>query len=261
MICDHYNLTSHPFDEHTDPQRCVCDYRTENGLKKLNIFQTLGPIGVLIGRTGIGKTMLIRKWMMEISLAKDYQCFYIHLTNPKPVGLLRQIVSIIGEKPKMGKDRMMKQIIDFSYHQRRAVILIIDEAHLLSEESLIDFRMLTCSIDTRDNVRVLLVGQDPLKSTLRRECLRDLKERVCISFQLKPMDELQTNRYIDERMDNAGGKKSTFDDSARQLLFYHSQGVPRRVNHYATKCLLIAMDNGQKKVDEKTARESLKEIL
>lgn len=261
MLKKQFNLTKHPFEEHSDSRCYFEDIRSISGIDKLNQLVDTGPIGILIGRTGAGKTMLLKKWMEDISQQRDYKCIYQHMTSSKPTGLLRLIVQEIGERPKLGKDRLMKQIVDYVYHQRRTLILIIDEAHLLSEESLIDFRMLTCSINDRDTIRVLLSGQEPLRNKLQRECLRDIKERVCVSYLLSSMDEIQTNQYIDHRWTDAGGEPDFFDAPCRKLIFYHSQGVPRKVNHYATKCLLVAIEQGRKDVDEALARQAMKDYV
>ena len=70
--------------------------------------------------------------------------------------LLKLIVTTMGESPRHGKDRLFAQIIDKTKTSERQIILLIDEAQMLSGEALIDLRLLLSSaIDEAPPLRLL----------------------------------------------------------------------------------------------------------
>ena len=58
------------------------------------------------------------------------------------------------------------------------LLLIINEAHLLDSDTLTDLRLLTSSVmDAAPPLKILLVGQEALRSTLKPSCFYVLAVR------------------------------------------------------------------------------------
>ena len=53
--------------------------------------------------------------------------------------------TLLGEVPKFGKDRLYSQILDRAKRSEGTMLLILDEAHLLSGDALVDLRLLVSS--------------------------------------------------------------------------------------------------------------------
>jgi len=57
---------------------------------------------------------------------------YCHLAQLPGGSLLKLIVTLLGEVPKFGKDRLYSQILDRAKRSEGTMLLILDEARLLS---------------------------------------------------------------------------------------------------------------------------------
>ena len=127
----------------------------------------------------------------------------------------------------------------------------IDEAHLLDGEALTDLRLLISSaLDVRPPLKLLLVGQDPLRAVLRRAQHADLVNRISVRYQLRPLNREQTCHYIDFQLTQAGGDAKLFDDAVKAAIHDFANGVPRQVNNLATACLLQATARKVRRIDE-----------
>jgi len=121
------------------------------------------------------------------------------------------------------------------------LLLILDEAHLLSSEVLTDLRQLINSaLDVRPPLKILLVRQKPPRVKLRQAQHADLVNRISLRYQLRPLSREQTGHYIDLQLSQAGGDAKLFDDSVKTSIHDFIGGVPRQINNLATACLLQA---------------------
>ena len=132
--------------------------------------------------------------------------FHCHLAHLPAAGLLKLVATQLGETPRRGKDRVYEQILERAGRTEGTLMLIFDEAHLLSSESLTDVRLLISSaLDVGPLLKILLVGQESLRVLLRRAQHADLLNRVSCRFQLRPLHKEQTADYIDFQIKQAGG--------------------------------------------------------
>ena len=86
-------------------------------------------------------------------------------------------------------------------------VLIVDEAHHLSEELLEEVRLLS-NLETTDDklLQIVLVGQPELDQKLDSVGLRQLKQRIALRAQLDPLDAAETREYIEHRLRVAGAE-------------------------------------------------------
>jgi general secretion pathway protein A len=168
-----------------------------------------------------------------------------------PNAFLRLIVSQLGESPRLGKDRLFLQIIDRIEKSETRTVLIFDEAHLISSQSLTDLRLLTFQgADKAQSVKVLFCGQDVLLEKLKRSVLSDLNNRIWIRCRLHALSKTQTLAYMDHRLRCAGAPEKFFTSDAKEIIHDYSGGVPRQINNIATACLINAAANNVHQIDE-----------
>ncbi len=129
MFTDYYNLSDLPFAEGKSIAPILRDERFENGLARLGYFLKGGNLAILTGPTGVGKSSLLNYFADGLP-GNRYQVIYLHLTHVKSTSLLRMLVTALGEKPRMGKDRLFGQILQKVSDGDQVTILSIDEAHL-----------------------------------------------------------------------------------------------------------------------------------
>lgn len=259
MFLEHFSLSAHPFIEKPPIQWLLRDEHTEQALARLKFFEQQGAIALIIGQTGLGKSSVLRLFIHELPHNR-YQPLYLHLTPLKATAFLRLIVTKLGEKPQMGKDRMLLQILERVQQKDKCTLLIVDEAHLLAPQTLIDLRLLISSIDEQISLKILLCGQEKLGQTLHRSSHADLLQRITLQFIMQPMPKAQTPAYIDYRIKKAGGTDKIFEPEAKALIHDYTGGVARQINNVATACLINAATRNLKKITEALVNETMSEF-
>jgi len=259
MFLTHFALNAHPFAEKPPLQWLQRDPRVEQALARLKFFEQHGTLALILGQTGLGKSSLLKLFIHELPQNR-YHPLYLHLTPINANAFLRLIVTKLGEKPKMGKDRMLLQILERIKQNEKCTLFIIDEAHLIDPQTLTDLRLLVSSIDEKISLKIVLCGQDNLKDILKRASHADLVHRITLRFALHALSKQQTSAYIDSRITLAGGVNKTFDAEAKDLIHDYTGGVPRQINNVATACLINAASRNLKKINEPLVNETMSEF-
>ena len=259
MFLNHFALNSHPFTEKPPIQWLLRDEHTDQALARLKFFEQQGTIALIIGQTGLGKSSLLRLFIHQLPHNR-YHPLYLHLTPLNANAFLRLMVIKLGEKPLLGKDRMLLQILERINQNDKCTLFVVDEAHLLAPQTLTDLRLLISSIDEQISLKILLCGQEKLSQTLKRSSHADLLQRITLQFVMRPMSKPQTLAYIDSRITKAGGKQKIFEPEAKDLIHDYTGGVPRQVNNIATACLINAAASGLKIITEALVNETMAEF-
>jgi general secretion pathway protein A len=256
MYLEHLQLKSQPFAEHAVVAALWQDQRMEEGLARLEYLLQCGQLGLITGPSGVGKSALLKRFLHGLP-PQRCQALYCHLSHLPSAGLLKLVVTQLGETPRRGYE----QILAAASRAEGALLLIFDEAHLLDADALTDLRLLISSaLDVRPPLKLLLVGQDPLRAVLRRTQHADLVNRISVRYQLRPLSREQTCRYIDFQLAQAGGDPKLFDDSVKVAIHDFVNGVPRQVNNLATACLLQATARNVRRIDDELFQQVLGEF-
>ena len=213
---------------------------------------------LITGGIGTGKTTMIRALLKEV----DPSYFVFNIFNPKMT--FDEIIRYLATKLNIsvgGKDglQVMEDLqveLRRLDRQEKRVLLIIDEAHLLSESTLEDIRLLSnIEDDNKKLIQIALVGQREIYETLQKDSLRTLKQRIMINRKLEPLSKDETEHYIRHRLRIAGRKAPLFSKDALNLVWKHSRGIPRLVNHICDNALLIGYAAGAEKIGPKEIQE------
>lgn len=253
-VFEPFGLNGNPFSETVDEGSILEDGRFQTSMDPLLMLPEVGSMATLTGRTGVGKTTLVRRLMSRWQVVNDVH--YLHLGNLKSTGLLRSLLTTLGERPSLGKDRMFGQLYAHLARKQRSLCLVIDEAQLLDPVTMTDLRVLCANPDIPHRLVLLLCGQPMLGRLLQAESLTDLRERMCMEVHLPSMQASETMAYVIHRLREAGGDGETFDEAALKMLHRHSEGVPRRVHQVAIKAMMNALSSGKDTVDEKILRQA-----
>jgi general secretion pathway protein A len=260
MYLEHFQLKSQPFCEHAAATALWQDTRMDEGLARLEYLIQGGQLGLVTGASGVGKSALLKRFLHGL-LPQHCQTLYCHFSQLPAAGLLKLIVTTLGETPRRGKERIYEQILQRAQRAEGSLLLVLDEAHLLGSETLTDLRLLISSaLDTRPPLKILLVGQEPLRATLRRAQHADLLNRVSVRYQLRPLSRPQTAQYIDFQLGHAGGEAKLFDDSVKAAIHDFTGGVPRQINNLATTCLIQATARKLQRIDDQLLQQAVGEF-
>ena len=260
MFLNHFKFTSQPFAERTSADALWSDERMQQGLARLHYVAEHGTVGLVTGASGVGKSALLKRFMHELS-GPQWQPVYLHLTHLPAAGMLKLLVSKLDEVPRRGKDRLFEQILAKARQVEGMLLLILDEAHLLNVDALTDIRLLISSaLDDVPPLKVVLVGQEPLRHTLRQSSQVALLNRIGVRHHLPSLSKAQTATYIDFQLKQAGGSEKLFEDSTKAMIHDYSGGIPRQINNLATACLLAAAAENVSRVTEAILQKTLTEF-
>jgi general secretion pathway protein A len=260
MFLTHFQFHSQPFAERMAAESLWPDDRLRQGLARLRYLADQATLGLVTGPSGVGKSALLKRFLHELP-RPQYEAVYLHLTHLPSSGLLKLLVARLGEVPRRGKDRLFEQILDRARRTEGALLVLLDEAHLLDGDALTDLRLLISSaLDDAPPLKVALVGQDPLRHTLRQSLHVALLGRIAVRFHLTPLSKSETTTYIDFQLKQAGGSEKLFETVVKELIHDYSGGVPRQINNLATACLLQAMADNASRVNEAILRQTLNEF-
>ncbi len=119
-------------------------------------------------------------------------------------------------------------------------MLVVDEAQSLSIELLEEVRLLA-NFETAAHklLSVILAGQPELSVRLNDPALRQLKQRVALRCELKPLTLQETATYLAGRIQAAGGQGAqVFTRDAVSLIHERSAGIPRTISVLADNALV-----------------------
>lgn len=259
-----FRLEKSPFGMTPDPSCLMMTPVHREALAGLlySISKRKGFI-VLTGDAGTGKTTLLRSLMRS---AKSAQFSIILNPTMSKDELLEAVLMDFGVEdiPASKAQRLARleaKLADFSSRKERPV-LIIDEAHKLSPELLEEVRLLTNFETSQDKLlHIILAGQSELKELLNREDLRQLKQRIEMRFDLRPLSLADTGNYMQHRWQHAGGSLPIpFTHDAIGLIARASRGIPRLVNTICENALLLAYGSNTKQIRAEEIRQVLLDL-
>lgn len=260
MFLKHFELTSQPFAERTPADALWPDERLKQGLARLHYLAEHGTVGLITGASGVGKSALLKRFLHELN-GPRLTPVYLHLTQLPAAGLLKLLVRKLEEVPLHGKAQLFEQILHKARKLEGALLLVLDEAHLLPAEALIDLRLLVSSaLDDDPPLKVVLAGQEPLRQTLRQSGHTDLANRIAVRFHISPLSRDETADYIGFQLKRAGGSDKLFEDPVKRLIHDYTGGVPRQINNLATACLLQGATLKAPRINETILQQTLAEF-
>ncbi|RUO37605.1 AAA family ATPase [Aliidiomarina shirensis] len=214
------------------------------------------------GEVGTGKTLLCRKLLNEIP--DHFATAYIPNPYLPPEELRHAVASELGieHHAKIDQHQLTREIEKklLSLNKSgRSVVLIIDEAQALPNESLEALRLLSnLETETRKLVQLVMFGQPELDERLATRELRQLRQRISFSYELETLSEEDLGRYVHHRLQIAGYKgPPLFQPDVIWWLHKGSRGVPRLVNVLCHKMLLLAYGSGQHTLSVKDAKTAI----
>ena len=257
MYLQHFGLRELPFSltPNTRFFLNMASYHKAYNMLMVSLANAEGFIKI-VGEVGTGKTMLCRKVLNTLEEDKDnYVTAYIPNPVLSPKGLFLAFAEELNIEidQDVGHHRLLKAIterlVDHSARGKQ-VVLFIDEAHAMPEQTLEALRLLT-NIETEQVklFQVVLFAQPELDSLLSQPSLRQLRQRITFSFEIEALDRDGIERYVVHRLATAGyNGPFLFSKRALDLLYKTSNGVPRLVNILCHKALMVAFGKGERSV-------------
>jgi type II secretory pathway predicted ATPase ExeA len=222
-------------------------------------------VAVLTGPAGTGKTLLCRRLIQD--LAGQYSVAYLSSASfASRRALLQAILYEVGQRYSgLGEQELRLELRSFLKQlsaNGQALVLILDEAHLLNPRMLEEVRLLAnISEDGHAPLRVILAGQHELDELLAQPEQAALSQVLACQLCLEPLTHRQSLAYIAFRVNWAGGDASKiFAPEAIEAIARASSGLPRCLNQLTDHSLLLAFVHEAPRVEATHVEDALSDL-
>lgn len=245
MYKEYFGLKEYPFSLTPDPRFIVFTPSYNELLASLyyGIEMAKGLI-VLMGEVGTGKTTAIR-WIIrrfDVSVLAGY-IFNPHLSIEE---FYHHLTEMLGIKDWTNKTELLAQVgklLEERHRRGLRTVLIVDEAHELSDQVLEEIRLLlNFESDNAKHLQIILTGQPELREKLKQANLRQLKQRIALRCKMPALPTVdEVGHYITQRLQIAGATKpNIFTLGAIDFIFQCSEGIPRQINNLCDNAMIAA---------------------
>ncbi len=283
-----YGFSASPFNLSTDPKFFFPAESHKEALSALlyGINERKGFI-LILGEKGVGKTTVIHKMITMYHL---HQSPYFGLLGKTDMvdrvskALGYRVKTVYFPRGRITFDQMLKEILfklnlplrdeakgsmvhELYYYliqsleRNENVVIIIDDAHDISLEAIEELRLLS-NLETSKSklLQIVLVGRPELRTKLRSEVIRQIRQRIVINCEIGPLTEEESMNYINHRLKIVGSSSSkVFTDEALALICRYAEGIPRTINIICNKALAAGCGLSEKKISASTVKKVQRE--
>lgn len=261
LYLEHFGLSEPPFriTPHTDFFFEGAERGTTLEALTYAVLHDEGIVKVS-GEVGSGKTMLCR--MLMERLPREVETIYLATPSLAADEILHAIADDLDlELPerRTAALRELQEHLIRLYAAGRRVLILIDEAHVMPDDTLEQVRLLSNLESNRHKLlHIVLFGQPELDETLAKASLRQLRDRITQAFRMRPLATPEVAKYLSFRMRAAGYRgPEVFSPGAVARIARASAGLTRRINILADKALLAAYTENTHAITERHAKAAV----
>ena len=231
MFEDFFGMKHTPFTRNVPPERLYESASTANILGRLGYVADRQLFAVLTSDAGCGKSTMIRKFADSLS-RDEYILLYLSDSKLTPSWLYKGMLRQLGLEPKFyrseAKDQLQNEIRRIRANDKKKIVCVLDEAHLLDKETLEEFRfLLNFEFDSTSPMALILVGQTELwAEKLRLQRYAAIRQRIDVNCVIPHLDRAETERYVRSHLEYAEGPcRDSPRDYCSPNKFMNSSGV------------------------------------
>lgn len=245
-------MSVRPFTRELD--RCYEFQGHREAYARLNLTVEHRLLGVLTGEVGSGKSALLRRLFRSLDPMRTLP-IYMSTADLKPRDFYAGLLQHVDEEAPYSvakARRLWAEVMSRREAQgERQVLVVIDEAHEMSEAMLLELRFaMSYQMDAKSLFPVLLSGQPELRKKLRLKKYEAISQRIGIQYHLSGMSREETAAYVKHHLEEAKLQRPVFSESAVQMLHAASQGIPRVVNQICSQALFEAEGKETEVIEE-----------
>ena len=254
MYATHWNFNEKPFENTPDPRfMYYSKQHLEAVTRLLYAVSEKKSAAILTGEYGSGKTVISR--IVANRLIREEKHYNVALiVNPAITSLeiLKEVLYQLGgeatrEDQKIDVLHRLNDRLYRNMSEGRHTVIIIDEAQTIKERQVFEEIRLLLNFQSDDRflLTLLLLGQPELKEKVA--VIPQLEQRFAVKYHLTNLNLEETINYIEHRLKTAKKVDRIFTDSAYEIIYEASEGIPRKINNI---CDISLMSGFTKKLDK-----------
>ena len=259
----HFGLRTNPFPVAPDDENFYFSEHINQVIAEIvHGVNTRKGFMVLTGDIGLGKTTISRRIIAMLETEGTATALVFH-TALQDAELLREINRDFGlltdSDPSPGAPVLsseMARLNEFllsQNQQQKNCTIVIDDAQNLSPQSLELVRMISnLEAGQQKLVQILLVGQPELMQRLDSHELRQLKSRIIIPKEVRPLGRDELKNYIHFKLNMAGSSGGlALTRAAFGRIHRLTRGNFRAVNRLMDRALYVACLQNRQTIDRR----------
>lgn len=249
-----FSMDNTPFTRDIPADRLYISTKIDDALGRLKYSVDKQGFAVVMADPGCGKSTLMRILVSRLSKEK-YLPLYLTDSKLTPRWLYAGLLDQMGLEAKFyrgdSKRILQKEIESVKKVQKKNVVCILDEAHLLEKETLEEFRfLLNCQFDSTSPMALILVGQKELwENKLRLQKYAAIRQRIDMHVVLERLNRSEVSQYIAAHIAYSGHTGELFTSDAEDEIYKITAGIPRVINRTCEKALMYAYQQQKRLID------------
>lgn len=255
-----FNMSATPFTRGLPPEQLLTTTAMAEAGARLDHAARERRFAVLTGAVGAGKSTALRAFRSRLP-ATMYTPIYVTDSKLTPRNFYHEVLWQFGIQPRFYRGDARRQLHRALLERDNAgkqPVIIIDEAHLLGREMLEEVRfLLNFDIDSNSPLSLILAGQTELRTTLKLETVAAITQRIHLRAHLPALNHEESCQYIAHHLAQSGVTNPLFTEPALRVIHSGSGGIPRQINNICASCLLYALGQQRKLIDDAIVKEVL----
>ena len=259
MCLTHYNSKEKSFRTAPAPQfiRLGKNHRKSIAVLENSVFGNDRFI-FITGDAAAGKTTLINAFLEH--LGDRAVAAKISIPIPEELHFLNLVANEfnINVKFSYNVDFLIhfRRFLNKCYSDNKKALLIIDNAHRLTQELLEQIQFLSnIEKNYTQGLKIIFVGQDEFINLISGDDNTDLRHRITITHRVEPLTRTEVGEHILHRLKVAGHKENIFSQDAMNEIFSRSKGYPGLINSICDHALQTGSVSGVTTIDSKIIKE------
>jgi len=249
-----YGFTKNPFDKQSLSVKDAFPSKDHREMtNRLAYLNDIRGIGVFTSAPGFGKTYALRCFAKALDRNLN-EFAYVCLSTVSASEFYRQFCSALGIDASGRKPAMFKAIQDRLFHlykeKRKPFLLLLDEAHELSDVILKDLKMImNHDFDSINCFTLVLAGEPHLNRTLEKAVHEALRQRIVIHYGFSGLSDSETEQYLLHKLRVAGAAESILGDGTLPAAASFARGCPRLLDNLMNEALMLGAQAQKSSLD------------
>ena len=254
MFTDRYGFTMNSFDKQS--------LRVEDAFLSTDHKETIGRlnhlvdgrgIGIFTAAPGLGKTFAIRCFAKTLN-PRLHRLLYVCMSTVSVMDFYRQFCMILNIETSYKKSSMFKAIQDrlLANHRDQHIpyIIVIDEAHHLQTDILIDLKLLmNFQYDSLNPFSLVLVGEPYLNRNLDKGVHEALRQRIMVHYDFTGLTGNEVEEYLRHKFITSNASFDILGEGVVTAIASCSNGNPRMIDNLMTQALTIGAQKKLQVID------------